>query len=185
MPLIVENTYLQIRSLFQFKCNTIELEFAWQKNANGIEVNTRWGTPKKPELSSGGQAPRSTAFPCWVSVLGHVHQCTSWWWCEMMCFLPWNYRLNTKHLIFSYRISLIWQIRWSGRPSLAHFTNQSIFNYELGIFNVLSEVVSPGAEGSVCGEGFCSPGVHSVAVHLGFYPYRSPSALDGVEHLQE
>ena len=43
------------------------------------------GDPIKLELSSGGQAPCSTGFPCSVSVLGtHLYQGTSWCCCERL-----------------------------------------------------------------------------------------------------
>ena len=57
---------------------------------SGSLLTTDKGGPQKLELSSGGQATRSTGFPHWVSVLGtHLYQCTNWWCCERLHLVWW------------------------------------------------------------------------------------------------
>ena len=66
---------------------------------------TVWdGTPKKWELTFGGQALCSTGFTLWVSVLGtHIYQCTSWHCCEMMlCSASMNSLFEASFSVFAH-----------------------------------------------------------------------------------
>ena len=75
-----------------------EVLFLSQRRAIGVQ----WGTAKKPELSSGGQAPCSAGFPLQVSVLGtHLYQCTNRC-CERLCSASVNFFEDSTCLSISW-----------------------------------------------------------------------------------
>ena len=54
------------------------------------------------ELSSGGQAPCSTEFPCYVSILGNqLYQSASRHCCEKLCSASVNFFLRPNVLVHS------------------------------------------------------------------------------------